>query len=254
MDETRGTQWAVPRGVRTAALLLGAVLTSFAAGTFLGGRWTPGEMSYRQVIYVFVGLSILLVLLGGEKGFRWGVIAWVCTLGIGYRTLPVTQFLKIHPSEVLLWTLLAGLFGSRILLGRGRVAFWVPRWMWAFVPFLIWGWAPWLPSDHPWDEQFSEFRNYLLMIPLAVMLGNVLADRGNWRTILLGGLLAPGGYLLFLYALTLAPAALLTPMREIGTVFGTVLGITLLKERQGPRRLAASAIVTAGVSLLVTSA
>lgn len=72
----------------------------------------------------------------------------------------------------------------------------------------------------------------------------------NWKTILLGGVLAPGSYLLFLFAMELAPVAQLAPMREIGTVFGTLLGIFLLREQQGKKRVASSILVTAGVVLL----
>lgn len=74
--------------------------------------------------------------------------------------------------------------------------------------------------------------------------------RINWRTIILGGLISPGGYLLFLFALRMAPVAQLAPMREIGTVFGTILGIVVLKETQGRRRITAAGLITAGVMLL----
>ncbi|WP_274653280.1 DMT family transporter [Paenibacillus humicola] len=69
----------------------------------------------------------------------------------------------------------------------------------------------------------------------------------NWSVILLGGVLAPGGYLLFLFALSLAPVAQLAPMREIGTVFGTVMGIFILREKQGRRRILTSLLITGGI-------
>ncbi len=50
---------------------------------------------------------------------------------------------------------------------------------------------------------------------------------------LLRGILIPGSYLLFLYAVAIAPVGQLAPMREIGTVFGTMLGIVFLKEKHG---------------------
>ncbi|GMK37238.1 membrane protein [Paenibacillus sp. CCS19] len=77
--------------------------------------------------------------------------------------------------------------------------------------------------------------------------------RINWKTILLGGIIAPGGYMLFLYALSLAPVAQLAPMREIGTVFGTLMGIMLLREPQGKRRIGTSILITAGVIVLATN-
>jgi drug/metabolite transporter (DMT)-like permease len=74
--------------------------------------------------------------------------------------------------------------------------------------------------------------------------------RVNWRTIVLGGVLAPGGYILFLLALRIMPVAQLAPMREIGTVFGTLFGVFLLKEQQGGSRVTASILITVGIILL----
>ncbi|WP_175532249.1 EamA family transporter [Paenibacillus sp. yr247] len=74
--------------------------------------------------------------------------------------------------------------------------------------------------------------------------------RTNWRFILIGGLIAPGGYLLFLYALSLAPLSQLAPMREIGNVFGTILGIVILREKQGIQRILTSTVITIGVIIL----
>lgn len=74
--------------------------------------------------------------------------------------------------------------------------------------------------------------------------------RVNWKTIILGGILAPGGYLLFLKALELQPVSQIAPMREIGTVFGTIFGVFLLNESQGRNRIIASIIITAGIIML----
>lgn len=74
--------------------------------------------------------------------------------------------------------------------------------------------------------------------------------RKNWKTILLGGVLAPGGYILFLIALKNMQVSQLAPMREIGTVLGTLLGIFVLKEKQGTSRIIASILITVGIILL----
>jgi uncharacterized membrane protein len=72
----------------------------------------------------------------------------------------------------------------------------------------------------------------------------------NWKTIILGGVLAPGGYILFLKALELMPVSQLAPMREIGTVFATLMGIFILQERQGRKRIIASILITIGIIML----
>ncbi len=72
----------------------------------------------------------------------------------------------------------------------------------------------------------------------------------NKKTILLGALLNPGSYFLFLLALEQAPMAHISPLREIGTVFATFLGILLLKEQQGMKRILCSVLIFCGILLV----
>ncbi|KIL38794.1 membrane protein [Gordoniibacillus kamchatkensis] len=78
--------------------------------------------------------------------------------------------------------------------------------------------------------------------------------RRVWRqhraTVLIGSLLSPGSYLLFLFAMEHAPVSNIAPLREVGIVFGTLLGLLFLKERHHLRRLAASAVIVAGIFLI----
>lgn len=74
--------------------------------------------------------------------------------------------------------------------------------------------------------------------------------RKNRSTILLGAILNPGSYLLFLFAMQQAPMAHISPLREIGTVFATFLGILILKEQQGLKRIATSIVVFCGILLV----
>jgi drug/metabolite transporter (DMT)-like permease len=72
----------------------------------------------------------------------------------------------------------------------------------------------------------------------------------NRSTIMLGALLNPGSYLLFLFALEQAPMAKLGPLREVGTVFAAFLGILLLKEQQGKKRILCSIVIFGGILLI----
>ncbi len=69
----------------------------------------------------------------------------------------------------------------------------------------------------------------------------------NSRIILLGAILNPGSYLLFLFAMKYAPVAHISPVREIGTVFATILGIVVLKEKQGTLRIWCSVLILIGI-------
>jgi uncharacterized membrane protein len=100
-------------------------------------------------------------------------------------------------------------------------------------------------------NEATNIGNLLALSWIAVRSGALHQEwRVNWRTILLGGIMAPAGYILFLWALELQPVSQLAPMREIGTVFGTLLGIMLLREPQGKARITASILIIIGVILL----
>ncbi|CAH1211691.1 4-amino-4-deoxy-L-arabinose-phosphoundecaprenol flippase subunit ArnE [Paenibacillus plantiphilus] len=92
----------------------------------------------------------------------------------------------------------------------------------------------------------------LAVLSFVVMRGNDMSQewRKNKRAIIVAGVLAPSGYLLFLFALSLAPLGVLAPMREIGTVFATLFAVVLLKEKQGARRIWSSIVITAGIICL----
>jgi uncharacterized membrane protein len=55
---------------------------------------------------------------------------------------------------------------------------------------------------------------------------------------------------LVLAALTLAPVSYVAPAREISILFGAILGLHLLKERDAPRRLAGAGAIVAGIFAL----
>jgi drug/metabolite transporter (DMT)-like permease len=73
----------------------------------------------------------------------------------------------------------------------------------------------------------------------------------NKWNLVIGALLMPGSYLIFLFALRFSSVSQLGPMREIGIVFATLMGIFLLKETSGyQRRIIASILITIGVIVI----
>lgn len=77
--------------------------------------------------------------------------------------------------------------------------------------------------------------------------------RNHIRIIWIGAILSPGSYLLFLIAARNANVSTVAPMREVGIVFGTLLGLFVLKESQGVRRITASIAVMAGIIMIALS-
>lgn len=96
----------------------------------------------------------------------------------------------------------------------------------------------------------------LLEIPLYTLaLGRRAPElpsvlRNHWPRILAFGVLSPLSYILVLQAITMAPVALVAPMREVSVVIVSLFGAFVLKEGRGGWRLAAAVLVVGGIALL----
>lgn len=74
--------------------------------------------------------------------------------------------------------------------------------------------------------------------------------RTHWARILTFGVLSPLSYILVLVAVTLAPVALVAPIREVSVVLVSAFGALVLREGRGWARIGASVVVVAGVLLI----
>jgi drug/metabolite transporter (DMT)-like permease len=92
-----------------------------------------------------------------------------------------------------------------------------------------------------------------------VMLLYALARRGRkfvaamtrtWPTGMAGGALQLGSYGIAIWAMTVAPIALVAALRETSVLFGALLAVVFLKERLPPSRLAAAVMIVAGLALI----
>jgi len=105
-------------------------------------------------------------------------------------------------------------------------------------------------SGHAWSYILWLF----LLIPIP-LLALVLLSRPRafatqlctrWRPGFLGGVCTTAAYGVALWAMTVAPIALVAALRETSVIFGTVFASLFLKERFGPVRYLAAGAVTAG--------
>ncbi|NIK69359.1 DMT family transporter [Paenibacillus sp. BK720] len=81
-------------------------------------------------------------------------------------------------------------------------------------------------------------------------IGWVREIKANGRLLAAGSILSPGSYLLFLFAMSMSQLTYVAPLREIGTVFGTFMGVWLLKEGKGGLRLASASLIFTGILLV----
>lgn len=74
--------------------------------------------------------------------------------------------------------------------------------------------------------------------------------RKNWPIGLFGGLATMVSYSIALWAMTMAPIAMVAALRETSILFATAISALVLRERVGPARIAAAVIIACGAMLL----
>ncbi len=78
--------------------------------------------------------------------------------------------------------------------------------------------------------------------------------RGQWRTGVLGGMLALGAYGLVIWALSLGAMAPIAALRETSVIIAALIGALFLGEPFGRRRVLAATGVAIGVIMLTATA
>jgi drug/metabolite transporter (DMT)-like permease len=80
---------------------------------------------------------------------------------------------------------------------------------------------------------------------------SLLGDfRRHWRLAMAGAALSTAAYAIAIWAMTVAPIALVAALRETSVLFAALIGATLLREPMLPLRLLAVVLVLAGALLL----
>ncbi len=74
--------------------------------------------------------------------------------------------------------------------------------------------------------------------------------RRRWPLAALGGAASMGSYTIALWAMTKAPVASVSALRETSVLFASALGVWVLKERFGVQRAAGAGVIMAGVVAL----
>jgi drug/metabolite transporter (DMT)-like permease len=92
-----------------------------------------------------------------------------------------------------------------------------------------------------------------------VMLAYALARNGSgviaamgrhWATGLAGGALQLGSYGIAIWAMTVAPIAIVAALRETSVLFGAVIAVVFLKEPLRPPRIVAAMMIVVGLVLI----
>jgi drug/metabolite transporter (DMT)-like permease len=79
----------------------------------------------------------------------------------------------------------------------------------------------------------------------------VVVDMGrNWKAGLIGGALSLIAYWIAIWAMTVAPIALVAALRETSVLFGALIAVIVLREPLRATRIAAAVLIVAGLALI----
>jgi drug/metabolite transporter (DMT)-like permease len=74
--------------------------------------------------------------------------------------------------------------------------------------------------------------------------------RENWKAGFVAGALSYGAYAIVIWAMTVAPIALVAALRETSVVIAVVIGVVFLGEKLTTARVVSVAVVLVGLALL----
>ncbi|MEA2871639.1 MAG: hypothetical protein QOH67_1615 [Hyphomicrobiales bacterium] len=80
--------------------------------------------------------------------------------------------------------------------------------------------------------------------------GSIPAMAPYWKSGLIGGVLSLVAYWIVIWAMTVAPIALVAALRETSVLFGTAIAVVFLKEPLRPLRIVAAMLIVAGIALI----
>jgi len=214
----------------------GSVLLQLLYYALLVRAYGQGDMSHTYPI--MRGTAPLIVAtvsapLVGEalSPAHWAGIALICggVLGLAvHRNASATPhraatvYALANACAIASYTVVDGL-GVR----RSHAPISYTLWMFLIVGSVRFLWA--------WARRRREFLNYL---------------HNRWPTGLAGGLGMMSAYGLALWAMTVAPVALVSALRETSILFATAISAAVLKERVTPLRVACSCVIAAGAATL----
>jgi drug/metabolite transporter (DMT)-like permease len=223
----------VPAAAAWPFLLSSMVIHWFYFG-FLAAAYRRGDLSFAYplmrgvapLIVTLLGALFLSERLDGQTVFGIGlisagivIIAWFAA---GHHTATAAAFALGNAVVIALYTLVDGA-GARVAGSPWSYVIWL-SWLEGF-PVLAWLlWARGRPA--------------------IAYLGQ------RWRRGMLGGAASIGAYAIVLWAMTLAPIAVVAALREVSVVFAALMGTLFLKESFGWRRLAGAIGVAAGIAAL----
>lgn len=202
----------------------------------LSRAYLSGDLS--QVYPILRGLAPVLVVIGAAL-FAGEYLPGGALLGIGLISLGIISI---------------ALMGGKL----GRIA--GPALAWGLVTAVLIG--SYTVTDgigvRAAGNAFSYIAWLFVLEPVPIGLWLLFTDRDNWVSymkakpgkIAAGALASALAYALVIYAMSLAPMAMVSSLRETSVIFAAIIGALMFREPFGRQRIIAAILVFAGVATI----
>jgi drug/metabolite transporter (DMT)-like permease len=92
---------------------------------------------------------------------------------------------------------------------------------------------------------------FITSVALAIYGGAAVPTMArHWKAGLLGGVLSLAAYWIVIWAMTVAPIALVAALRETSVLFGATIAVVFLKEDLRAMRIIAAVLIVCGIALI----
>lgn len=186
------------------SLLIAAVVIGVAV--FVGYRVGSVGLSYQDLVLLAMAVAAAVIVLH-PRGLEIGFVLWVGLFVLGYRMTRVnvplaldklinggpasaiygatgaTPALSLHPMVIVIMVLLV-IRIMRQLITHERIPNWrLPRMLWVFGLFWLWGWSQGMVNGYPWPEMFPELLHFVMLFPIFIVSAAVLTKQRYWRPV-----------------------------------------------------------------------
>ncbi len=161
------------------------IIVGVAAGIafLIGPLMRLGKIGTREMVILIFGFAMaILVLIPSKRVLKLGMVIWIVTFGLGWRTIHVTSILSIHPAVVLAVLLFVGTL-IHDLLYRRHTDFSISIWIPLLTLFAFLGMLTAYDRGTPVDLILQESQVFLALIPAYYVIRWNVETQRDWENV-----------------------------------------------------------------------
>jgi hypothetical protein len=209
--------WEPPRtreALVTMAFVLLSALSAFTLQTT--GLGLKGVLGIALAAVSCVFLLTQSRRLGGASSYLL-----IGSMLLGWRQIGVTNALKIHPSELIVWFAFVAML-LRLVVEKRSPGVRLPTPVGVLIVFMATGVCSAAVTGVPWDAVVAELKLFLVIVPIICVVQRAIRNPDDWRR----SFLALGLVAIYISSLGLLEFYVPAAVQPLGGLFGERATIT----------------------------